>query len=325
MKNFSVSGVPFNTSTLSRDDAMQVQKIERVSELSAEQFQRNYVDKNRAVVVAGALKNCTALTRWNFDFLRQVSGNQLIYLKQGLSESGLAGITKVACRLQDYLQQLQQYESALAAGKVTAKDKPAYLHDIPLTSVLPDAIKDLEDFPQDYFPAWYGQDWWRFAQFFLGPTHSLTPLHFDCLLTHNLFFQVTGRKCFTLLPYQQRQFCYVHQWRWCQVNVEQPDFDLFPLYRNAQAQTVVVEAGDMLYMPPGMLHHVRSLECSISFNVDWHTRTSALAGVAAITQGMPLANVYYNSVIALGQLARLAPQTILPLYRSYLKCELRAK
>lgn len=74
----------------------------------------------------------------------------------------------------------------------------------------------------------------------------------------------------------------------------------------------------MLYMPPGMLHHVRSLDGSMSFNVDWHTRDSAIQGVLALKRNMPLKNVYYNAVIALGQCARISAGRVLPWYRSYL-------
>jgi hypothetical protein len=67
-----------------------------------------------------------------------------------------------------------------------------------------------------------------------------------------------------------------------------------------------------------MLHHVRSLDCTISFNVDWHTKTSACKGVMALARGMPRKNVYYNAVIALGTCFGLSAKQVLPWYKSYL-------
>ena len=75
---------------------------------------------------------------------------------------------------------------------------------------------------------------------------------------------------------------------------------------------------DMLDIPPGMLHHVRSLDCALSFNVDWHTKDSALAGLIAARRGMPAKNVYFNAVIALGLWSGVPAKALLPYYRSYL-------
>ena len=113
-----------------------------------------------------------------------------------------------------------------------AAPRPAYLHDIPLMSVVPSAASDIEALTE-YFPAWYGALWPRFAQLFLGSSGSVTPLHFDCSLTHNLFFQVIGEKRFTLLPPKQAGYCYRKNWRWFEVDVERPDYERHPLYRLA--------------------------------------------------------------------------------------------
>nr|WP_246659850.1 MULTISPECIES: cupin domain-containing protein [Methylosinus] len=81
---------------------------------------------------------------------------------------------------------------------------------------------------------------------------------------------------------------------------------------------VVVEPGDVLYMPPGVLHHVRSLDCAFSFNVDWHTKASALRGALAFARGMPAKNVYYNMIIAFGLWSGVSAKRLLPYYRPYL-------
>jgi len=292
--------------------------VERRDGLTPAAFFSEYVEKARPVVVSAALKECSALSRWTPAHLRAVSGNARVKLKQGLADKGVMALRTVESSLSDYLDSLARYEALLRDGAACAEDRPAYLHDVPLLSILPDADSDLEGFPAGYFPRFYRRDWWRFAQFFLGPTHSLTPLHFDCLLTHNLFFQVAGRKRFILLPYEQRAFCHRYQWRWFKVDAENPDVSLHSEYRQARPMRCVVGPGDMLYMPPGMLHHVRSLDTAISFNVDWHTRRSAVQGVFALGQGMPTKNVYYNAVLALGLCAGLPAKSILPFYRSYL-------
>jgi len=292
--------------------------VERRENLSAISFFTDFVAKGRPVVVPKALKHCRALSCWSVDHLHKVAGSRIVKLKQGLNEKGVVGLKTITSSLSGYLDQLAHFETGLQRNEVSAKERPPYLHDLPLLSVLPEAANDLDGFPSGYFPEWYRADWLKFAQFFLGPSHSLTPLHFDCLLTHNLFFQVRGRKRFILLRHDQLPYCYRYKWRWCEVDAENPDFMRHPLYRKAQVQECIVEPGDMLYMPPGMLHHVRSLDCSMSFNVDWHTRGSAIQGMLALRRGMPIKNVYYNAVIVVGQCTGQPVCRVLPWYRSYL-------
>lgn len=288
--------------------------VDIVSRLSGAEFFERYVATARPVLIRGALADTTAYATWTFDHLREVSGEKAALLK----DWGPAGeIVTHSKQIGPYLEEIEHYESRRAAGDLTAI-RPAYLHDVPLARVFPSAAANLAAFLHEFFPRWYGADWTAFAQFFLGPSTSLTPLHFDCLLTHNLFFQLRGRKRFTVLDHAQLRYCYPYDWRWCAVDPESPDFDKHPLYRHAAPRQVLVEPGDVFYMPPGMLHHVRSLDAAMSFNVDWHTKESAVKGALAISRGMPLKNVYYNLVLAFGLWTGVANRRLMPLYRSYL-------
>lgn len=287
--------------------------IERRDRLASEEFFEAYVAESVPVVLSGAIADCTALKWWTLDNLRRAAGHRVVRLKEGY----LSRLTTSQMPLRHYLDSIEQYERKLRSAEAPG-DRPAYLHDIPLADIIEDIDADLAAFPSEFLPAWYRTDWRRFAQFFLGPSHSETPLHFDTLLTHNLFFQVVGRKRFILLMSNDQKYCYRYQWRWFDVNPESPDYSRHPLYRKTRPLKCIVGPGDMLYLPPGTLHHVRSLDCAISFNVDWHTRRSALKGVLACLQGMPRESVYYNMVLAAGLWTRIPTRRVLPFYRSYL-------
>lgn len=296
-----------------REEAMSKSyRVEEVTELSPERFKQEFVAERRPVVLRGALKLTRASSEWTVEGLRRRRERDVVTLK----EWSASGIKVTKMQLGDYLDQLIGYERDVRDGSPSAA--PAYLHDVPLTSLFDDAATDLAAFPAEFFSSWYGGEWMKFAQMFLGPTGSLTPLHFDCLLTHNLFFQVWGQKRFTLFPYEDLKKCYPYDWRWCRIDVERPDYEAYPLFREANGAEVVVGPSDMLYMPPGTLHHVRSLDCALSFNVDWHTKDSALSGILALARGMPLKNVYYNALIALGVWGGLPRDRVLHYYRPYL-------
>ena len=145
----------------------------------------------------GSLANCSALSRWTLDFVRRNAGVDTVPLKD-LRETEIQVTQK---KLDVYIDELEDFE-ARRDEPSNSPPAPAYLHDIPLTALLPQAHADLESFPWRYFPSWYGEDWAKFAQVFLGPRESLTPLHFDCLLTHNLLLPDQGPQ--TLRAYSRR-------------------------------------------------------------------------------------------------------------------------
>ena len=52
-----------------------------------------------------------------------------------------------------------------------------------------------------------------------------------------------------------------------QVELENPDLDRFPLFNEAPFTDCVLSPGDVLYIPPGWWHYVRSE--SVSFSVSF--------------------------------------------------------
>ena len=212
------------------------------------------------------------------------------------------------------------YEKNLAGASEGGLEieRPLYCHDIPIFEIAKDLIDDVRGVDAAFLPSWYRQAWWKYAQFFMSPTSSVTPLHFDTLLTHNMFFQVYGKKEFIIMPHSASNYCYRHKWRWFQVDPTKPDLQSFPEYQKAHVQKVILEAGDVLYMPPGTLHHVTTIDASISFNVDFHTPKSALKSFSGLLRGMPKENAYYNFILFLGLIFKVPSNRLFPYYRSYL-------
>lgn len=287
-------------------------EIEQRSQLCSEEFISQYVNKSKPVIISGVTPNWDCFSKWSLQYFQSIAPDLNIYVKHFKNGQ----IEMESFTIKEYADILEEYENT--KNKESVVNRPPYCHDIPMLSLIPALIKDVQSFPLHYLPKWYYDKWWRYCQFFIGSSHSLTPLHFDCLLTNNLFFQVVGRKQFTILLSEDSQYCYRHNWRWFKVDPENPDLEQYPLYKNARPIKVIVNPGDILYMPPGTLHHVRSLDMSISFNIDWHTPKSALNGLAASLRGMPAKNVYYNFLLVLGLVFKVPYQVIFRFYKSYL-------
>jgi hypothetical protein len=117
-----------------------------------------------------------------------------------------------------------------------------------------------------HWPTWF--DKMGPPRFWLGPARTVTPLH--CDYDDNLFAQIWGRKRIFLAPPHHDQFLYVREANpilfGSPFDPEAPDFERFPLARQAALVDVIVEPGDMLYVPAGWYHQVRALTFSLSSN-----------------------------------------------------------
>lgn len=105
-------------------------------------------------------------------------------------------------------------------------------------------------------------------RFWLGPAGTVTPLHAD--YDDNIFVQLWGAKRIFLAPPHHDEFLYPREANallfGSPFDPAAPDFERFPLARQAAIIECVVEPGDMLYVPAGWYHQVKSLAFSLSAN-----------------------------------------------------------
>lgn len=105
-------------------------------------------------------------------------------------------------------------------------------------------------------------------RFWLGPAGTVTPLH--CDYDDNIFAQIWGTKRIFLSPPHHDEFLYAREANailfGSPFDPESPDFDKFPLAGQASMIECVVNPGDLLYVPAGWYHQVRSLTFSLSAN-----------------------------------------------------------
>jgi Cupin-like domain len=105
-------------------------------------------------------------------------------------------------------------------------------------------------------------------RFWIGPAGTVTPLH--CDYDDNIFAQIWGSKRIFLAPPHHDEFLYPSEANailfGSPFDPEAPDFDKFPLARQASMVVCNVHPGDMLYVPAGWYHQVRALTFSLSSN-----------------------------------------------------------
>jgi len=289
-----------------------MKQITIVDTISRKDFYDQFVKKGKPVLIKNQTKEWAARELWTADYFKNLDKDPKVSIKTGDVSKG----NRQSILLSRYVDMLLAHEQRLDNGELSSN--PPYLHDVPIFHILPELIKDIKPFPIELFPKWYWDNWQDYVQFFMGPSNSLTPLHFDTLCTHNMFFQMVGSKKFILVEKKQKDLCYIKGWRWAQIDATNPDLDKFPNAEKIETTEVIVNAGDILYMPPGLLHQVHGLDYSISFNIDWHTTKSATEGVLSYFKGAPLKNMYYNALVLAGLLLKVPERFLFRFYKSYL-------
>lgn len=107
--------------------------------------------------------------------------------------------------------------------------------------------------------------------FFGGPGGEFPYLHYDVMRLHAWITQLHGDKEFTLYAPGQEHLLYVNPdmpWQSSIRDHHHPDYERYPLFREAKCQKVVVHAGETLFLPCGWWHTARSLNMTISVAFD---------------------------------------------------------
>jgi ribosomal protein L16 Arg81 hydroxylase len=231
--------------------------IERRSNLSAEEFFRCHYSVNRPVVFQDGLRNSLALAKWNPDYLRARCGDEMVEVMAGRSADRNYEINsehhKTRTRMHDFVDRVRQAgqtndfymvanNRSLESGKMKA---------------LFDEVRVLDHILD---PA--GTQSRMFLWF--GPGGTVTPLHHDAM--NILLAQVYGRKTVTLIPSFQTPYVYNYVGVYSAVDCEKPDYNKFPLFKHATRLKVPLEPGQVLFIPVGWWHHVRSMDVSISLS-----------------------------------------------------------
>lgn len=106
----------------------------------------------------------------------------------------------------------------------------------------------------------------------LGPANTVTPLHFD--EKDNLFAQLVGLKlvilCSKLTP---KAAMYAHPKRSLLPNTSRVNpeniKEKYHLFKEAQLIYILIKPGDLLFIPKGWWHYVRSITPSLSVSYWW--------------------------------------------------------
>jgi len=228
--------------------------------LSPETFQRDYVLRCKPVVIANALHDWPLYNMSQEDSIRHFEG------LQGMIRTG-DYVAKTFSRNRQFktASMADFIRSARSHADTQSAEPPPYLG----SNSIPEALETLIRWPE-----YFHRDQYIAPRIWIGPKGTVTPLHRDD--SDNLFAQIWGEKAFILAAPHERS----HLYAWTtyrdgglegsEVDAEAPDYLKHPAARAARLLKTHVGPGDLLFIPDGWFHHVRSLSMSLSVNF-WTT------------------------------------------------------
>ena len=231
-----------------------LEPLPRLHHPTLERFVRELFGRG-PIVLTNCVSYWPALD-WTLDSLRRAAGHRTVPVELGGRYTD-AGWSQRLMTLGQFIDQHVQ--------RPATDGPPGYLAQYELFEQIPELAFDV---PTPGY-CWVGEKDPVHTNIWLGPAGTVSPLHHDP--KHNCLVQVMGKKFVQVFAPEETPRLYPHETpmlhNTSQVDAERPDLARFPEFAAARHQEVVLEPGDLLYMPPGWWHYVRSLSvsCSVSY------------------------------------------------------------
>ncbi len=230
-------------------------RIKRVGRLAQSEFFEHYYAQNTPVVLTDVMGNWQALSRWNPEYLKQHYGEVNVGVQFNRESNPLFEQEKdkhrQQMRMKDYV------DLVVTGGKTNDYYMVPYNGNFDNPEFKP-LLNDLEIFP-DYLDSTVQQTQ---IFFWFGPEGTITPLHHDpCNV---LLAQVYGKKRVRLISPNQKHLLYNQVGVYSEVDLLNPDYEKYPRFKEVEVIDVILEPGEVIFLPVGWWHHVESLDIAIS-------------------------------------------------------------
>ena len=213
--------------------------------MTPKRFFNDYVKKNRPCIFRGYGKIQKAYHLWqNETYLIEQAGDEIIYAERQTDNRFAyftAGAKRVYLTFREFLQKFRE-ENRTYHYYYSFEDPPGVLkNDVEL----PGLMNELLDI--DLITYWHGYG-------------TLTRPHTDAM--ENMMCVFAGYKNFTIVSQYDRKFIYAGELglpdNYSPVEFVMPDYEKWPLLKEARIKTVQILPGDCLFLPAYFWHQVGS-------------------------------------------------------------------
>jgi hypothetical protein len=227
-------------------------QIDEADTITPQEFKQQYINTNTPVLMREVTANWPAMKKWSFDFFADLKLSKHVFLEMNnvLQGGGQYEVVEYG----DYIRRMADDTDGKSAPK-------GYLSVFRVFDAFPELRKDVDFSLLSQFKLKNTAKGW------IGPAGTVTGYHVDW--GDNVLAQICGRKEVRLVAPKDSKYMYPSK-RFDQgtmsseMDVDNYDEQCFPLFKKATEYRVNIHPGEMLFIPRGWWHHVRSLDKSIS-------------------------------------------------------------
>ncbi|HWX00076.1 cupin-like domain-containing protein [Collimonas sp.] len=230
--------------------------------------------RTRPALLEGYIEHWPAFGRWTPSFFAQQHGAREVLVER-------SRVSPVPTQPAEYLGQRHYAKAKLGTTIQGMLEQGSayggYITYAAIFNELPELKSEIAPLHEDsgfprWMPGWLRKKLVLRPGFWLGPKGMSSPMHFD--RHENLNVQLYGSKRWVLFAPGQSSRVYYKQDSgmpviYSPVDMSAPDLERFPLLAGAERHDFVLEAGQVLYLPPGWWHYVESQSDAINVNYWW--------------------------------------------------------
>jgi hypothetical protein len=240
---------------------MHLQAVDRVDNISPEDFRENYYNLMKPLVIRNLSKDWPATTKWNWDFFKSIVGNVEVGLYNNIKSDAYTPINTA----DDYMK-FGDYIDMVRKGPAEWR--------IFLFNIFEHAPQITSDFewPEHLMKGFIK----RYPMLFVGGKGSITHMHFDIDLSHIVHTQFGGRKRVLLFPFEEQHKLYrkpfevlsfVNFEHYFDAQDNKLEMDRYPALKLAKGYEVILDHGETLFMPAGYWHHMEYLDSGFAMSL----------------------------------------------------------
>ncbi|MGM0390833.1 MAG: cupin-like domain-containing protein [Bacteroidota bacterium] len=235
-------------------EGMQLTEIPRVSKITREDFIKNYVRKQKPVVIEHLIDDWSAYEKWDLDYIKDIAGEKTVplYDDRPISAKLKFNEAHLKMKMADYIDLLQTKPTNYRIFLYhLLKEVPALQKDFKFPDL---GLRFLKQLPTLFF----------------GGENSKVFMHYDIDYANILHFHFHGKKQCILFPPSESKFLYKVPHALItreDIDFTNPDFHKFPALKKAQGYVTNLSHGETLYMPEGYWHQMTYLTPGFSMSL----------------------------------------------------------
>lgn len=229
-------------------------EIERVKTISKEDFYRNYVLKQKPVVVEQLTSDWPAFEKWKLEYIREIAGDKTVPLYDDRPVTHKDGFNEAhaTMKMSDYIDLLLKEPTNYRIFLYNLmKEVPQLKEDFKWPEIGLRLVKQL-------------------PMLFFGGESSKVFMHYDIDYSNILHFHFHGRKRCVLFAPNQTPYLYKVPHALISredIDFDNPDFDKWPALKQAKGLVCDLNHGEMLYMPEGYWHYMKYVTPGFSMSL----------------------------------------------------------